>query len=721
LPPIVGIRRQAASIVFENLISVKQSSDGSSDRQNMLPDRRAQIMTRRTSSLPIFFFVLISFFFFLPPGYYNLKNVRHIGITKAHSPNEAEMKASPLAANIDITFDSNPVIQPASSCNGVKPAWNFTVTLTETGGVGVLISGFSVVFFDNNSNLVQTQDLSAVDFANLFSQCGPRTNHIVARGRACASLCADLGGAGSGSILIRLSGRDDLGNELHFCGGPLTLAGPGASQGADLSITNTSSSDVVASGRSLLYTITVSNAGPEIATGVTVTDVTPAGTTFNAVAATQGTCKGPAIGSTGAISCSLGSLGPGGSATIWIVVNVAATSGSVVINTAKVTSTSKDPNEADNLASDTTGVISGDSENKSDLTVTSTASPETATPGTQVTYAVTIKNAGPDPTEGLSVIDLLPVGTTFASITTNPTSFCKSPPVGSGGAVVCSISLGRNQSLTITIRVNVIAAAGASLSNKAEIIDDTGKFKFITCNIAVPLLSGFPSEDPNPNDNLSLDGRSVRGGGIVKLSWDQPPPTSGNPTPAPINLRVNVGDLVSANSLSDDASSFNSGISPSAICTLVGYNIFISSGQTVQPIPSNLWKTVSAGMLTSNVPVAPSGSSYLVTAVWHCSAGNKDSGPSNPQSVPGGGNIDTVDISSQLNIRGSGFTDNVEVFIDGVGFRKNARLKNGKQVVQKGALLDGRSIDQILAPGKSVLLTVRNTNGGVASFQLNAN
>jgi uncharacterized repeat protein (TIGR01451 family) len=422
-------------------------------------------------------------------------------------------------------------------------------------------------------------------------------------------------------------------------------------------------------------------------------------------------------------------MGPGGSATVWLVLNATAAPGSSITNIAKVSSASTDPNQADNTASESTSVILADSQSKSDLSITSTASPDTASPGSQVTYTITIKNAGPDDAADLSLIDLLPVGTTFASVSTPSVT----PGVGSGGAVVTGIELGRNQSLTITIKVNVVAAAGFSvptgsasfLSNKAEIVDAGAEPKFIRCVQVVPVViipPAPPSKDPNPNDDLSIIGKTIRGGGVVKLSWDQPPPTSVNPTPGPANLRVNIGDLALTNSVSAADASFSaSKVSPDAVCTLVSYNIFISNGPTVQPTPSNLWKNVPAGTLTTGVPVAPSGSSYLVTSVWHCGAGNKNSDPSNPQSVPGGATIDTVDISSQLNIRGSGFTDTVEVFIDGVGFRKNARLKNGKQVIQKGGLLDGRSIDQILAPGKSVLLTVRNSNGGIASFQLNAN
>jgi len=141
-------------------------------------------------------------FCFVPFNYSGFKRAGYqSNVAMANNSSGSRFEARPLRGILDITFDSNPVVQSSGSCNGVKPSWNFTVTLTETGGVGVTITSVSIKFFNNNSNLIQTQNLSASDFANFFSQCGPRSTHIPAGGRACASLCADLGGAGSGSTL----------------------------------------------------------------------------------------------------------------------------------------------------------------------------------------------------------------------------------------------------------------------------------------------------------------------------------------------------------------------------------------------------------------------------------------------------------------------------------------------------------------------------------------
>ena len=70
-------------------------------------------------------------------------------------------------------------------------------------------------------------------------------------------------------------------------------------------------------GACILYQITVQNAGSANATGVTVSDSTPAFTTLSTAATTTvGTITGPAVGSTGSITATIGTLTPSQSAVV---------------------------------------------------------------------------------------------------------------------------------------------------------------------------------------------------------------------------------------------------------------------------------------------------------------------------------------------------------------------------------------------------------------------
>jgi uncharacterized repeat protein (TIGR01451 family) len=103
-------------------------------------------------------------------------------------------------------------------------------------------------------------------------------------------------------------------------------------------------------GSPLTYTITIHNAGPGGATGVTLTDTLPSGVAF--VSATPGT--GTCSQSAGTVSCNIGSLALNGSVTVKIVVSPSAAGN--ITNTAKVAGSTSDSTTTNNTASVTTTV-----------------------------------------------------------------------------------------------------------------------------------------------------------------------------------------------------------------------------------------------------------------------------------------------------------------------------------------------------------------------------
>ena len=95
-----------------------------------------------------------------------------------------------------------------------------------------------------------------------------------------------------------------------------------------------------------------------------VSDPVPANTTFVSFTQNTGptfTCNVPTVGGTGTVSCSIASLAAGATATFTLVVNVNSdvVEGTLISNTASVSSATSDSNQANNSSTVTTQVVGG--------------------------------------------------------------------------------------------------------------------------------------------------------------------------------------------------------------------------------------------------------------------------------------------------------------------------------------------------------------------------
>jgi uncharacterized repeat protein (TIGR01451 family) len=116
-----------------------------------------------------------------------------------------------------------------------------------------------------------------------------------------------------------------------------------AQPAVDLAITKSGAPSPVTVGNRVTWTETVTNNGPDGATGVKVADPLPVGMAFVSVTTSQGTCTGGAV-----VSCDLGNVAKGGSVTITLVTTATATG--TIPNTATVVGNEAETNTANNNA-----------------------------------------------------------------------------------------------------------------------------------------------------------------------------------------------------------------------------------------------------------------------------------------------------------------------------------------------------------------------------------
>lgn len=130
----------------------------------------------------------------------------------------------------------------------------------------------------------------------------------------------------------------------NYASTTVTVASPTQ---ADIAILKTASPEPVNQGTNVAYTLQVTNNGPALAQGVSVTDVIPPEVVFVSVSTTQGACSYNSGATT--VSCTLGNISVGG--LVIITINATATTFSAATlssNTARVAATTGDPNLTNN-------------------------------------------------------------------------------------------------------------------------------------------------------------------------------------------------------------------------------------------------------------------------------------------------------------------------------------------------------------------------------------
>ncbi len=301
---------------------------------------------------------------------------------------------------------------------------------------------------------------------------------------------------------------------------------------ADLSLTKTVGNATPKVGELIQFGITVSNDGPGVARGIEVTDILPAGFTYE----TSSSSYGSYDSSTGIWTLN-GLLLSGDSETLTIIARVNPSSAVTdeYLNTAEITaSANKDPDSTPN-----NGVVTEDDYAEVlvtpipqiDLALTKTVSKLVPSTGEEIVFTITLENAGPSNASGIEVLDLLPDGYLYVSDNSNGL-YDNTTGIWSVG----DLASGSETILTITVEVlegEYLNIAEVSAANEEDINSTPGNndpdendqdqaqiLARVTTDISV--LKEVSSTEPSVGDEITFtinvlnDGPSTATGVVVK-------------------------------------------------------------------------------------------------------------------------------------------------------------------------------------------------------------
>ena len=230
----------------------------------------------------------------------------------------------------------------------------------------------------------------------------------------------------------------------------------------DVGITKTGPNNADA-GTPFNYTITIFNNGTDTAVNVGWTDTLPPNTTFDSLTQDNGptaSCNTPLPGTNGPVSCSFASLSSGQSAQFTLTITAGNTT--AVTNRVDAGSESFDTNTSNNFSVAITTI-----NQIADVSITKSG-PPAATAGANITYTVSVSNAGPTDATNVTITDPLPANTSFvsATYTSGAAGTCSfsAPDVT---CVIPTLPLGGTSTFTFVFQVSPATPNGSIISNTA--------------------------------------------------------------------------------------------------------------------------------------------------------------------------------------------------------------------------------------------------------------
>lgn len=256
---------------------------------------------------------------------------------------------------------------------------------------------------------------------------------------------------------ITATATDTINNTSEFSACQLF----GAMQVADIELIKQVDKPRLMLGEQMIFTITLTNKGPDAATNIAVKDILPPGITINQATPISGTFDA----STGVWG--VPTLNSGEQATLSI--EGTATEIGTIINTAEVIACDQpDPDSSPNNQQ------AGEDDQSSatievqpvivaaDIELIKTTDKNSITVGETITFTITLTNKGPDAATNIEVADILPAGLNFSQATSTIGSY-------NSNTGIWSINM-LNSGSEAVLSISATAAQPGSLSNVAEVM-----------------------------------------------------------------------------------------------------------------------------------------------------------------------------------------------------------------------------------------------------------
>ncbi|MEM6639518.1 MAG: OmpA family protein [Pseudomonadota bacterium] len=227
-------------------------------------------------------------------------------------------------------------------------------------------------------------------------------------------------------------------------------------QQADLSLTKTVDNPTPPASGNVVYTVTLTNDGPDEGTGLEVTDQLPSGLTY--VSDNGGGAYDPVTG-----IWTVGTLAAGASTSLEITASINATGD--YVNVAELTAANEldpdstpgnnDPNEDDQDSATITPTFFAD------LSLTKVVDDDEPVFGQTVTYTLALTNDGPVDATGVTVSDPLPSGLSFVGATPSVGTYDPATGIWTVGDIAAGVTE------TLLLQATVLPAG--DYANVAEV------------------------------------------------------------------------------------------------------------------------------------------------------------------------------------------------------------------------------------------------------------